>query len=100
MKRLEHLIAEIKKQLFPYSHAADVERSCERWSVSESDCLTSWTAEQLKNCRKKNKCDSRGLCVYYSHSDLASRNYAICREMILLFESGYIRCEKADIKDT
>ena len=33
MNRLEKLILEIKKQLFPYHHEHDVERGCERWGV-------------------------------------------------------------------
>lgn len=99
MKRLDRLIAQIKKQLFPYSHASDVARSCERWSVEDADCLTSWAAEQLRNCRAKNKCTSGGLCVYYSHGDLAERNYSICREIILLLENGDLRLDKLDDSD-
>ncbi len=96
MRRIERLVAEIKRQLFPYSHASDVERSCERWDVDIRDCMTSWMVEQIKNCRKKNGCDGRERCSYYSHGDLAKRNYEICREMSILMESGEISCVPSD----
>jgi len=92
MNRLEKLILEIKKQLLPYHHEHDVERGCQRWGVEDGDCLTSWIAGQLATCRHKNRCDKRGLCAYYSYSDLAKKNYEICREVILILENGDARC--------
>ncbi len=92
MNRLEKLIQEIKRQLFPYHHEHDIERGCERWEVESGDCLTSWVIEQLSNCRQKNRCSKRGMCVFYSYSDIAKKNYEICKEIILLFENGEAKC--------
>lgn len=92
MNRLEKLIVEIKKQLLPYHHEHDIERGCERWEVEEGDCLTSWVAGQLAVCGKKNKCADKKLCAFYSYSDLARKNYLICREVTLMLESGDARC--------
>ena len=93
MNRLERLIFDIKKQLFPYHHEHDIERGCERWGVQDGDCLTSWVAGQLAICRKKNKCGDKRMCVFYSYSDLARKNFEICREVILVFENGDARCD-------
>jgi len=92
MSRLHKLIEEMRRQLLPYHHEHDAERGGERWSVDENEYLTSWIAEQLVNCRQKNRCDRRGRCVYYSYGDLARRNYEICREVMLRLESGEISC--------
>ena len=92
MKRLEKLIFDIKKQLFPYHHEHDIDRGCERWGVKDGDCLTSWVAGQLAICRKKNKCADKRMCVFYSYSDLARKNFEICQEVILVFENGDARC--------
>lgn len=92
MNRLEKLILDIKRQLFPYRHEHDIERGCDRWDVDEEDCLTSWVAGQLAVCRQKNKCAKRGVCTFYSYSDLAKKNFEICNEVILIFESGEARC--------
>jgi len=92
MDRLERLIMEIKKQLLPYRHEHDIERGCERWEVSDEDCLTSWVAEQISNCKKKNRCAKRELCAYYSYSDIARKNYDVCKEISLLLESGELFC--------
>jgi hypothetical protein len=92
MNRLERLILEIKKQLLPFHQEHDVERGCERWGVDDGDCLTSWIAGQLCVCRQKNKCGKKGMCVYYSYTDLAKKNFEICREMILSLENGDARC--------
>jgi hypothetical protein len=92
MNRLEKLIAEIRKQLLPYRHEHDVERGCDRWEVGEEDSLTSWIAGQLASCRKKHGCAKRGLCAYYSYPDIATKNFEICREMLLLLENGEIEC--------
>jgi hypothetical protein len=92
MNRLEKLIDDIKKQLFPYRHEHDIARGCERWGVREGDCLTSWVAGQLDICRKKNKCADKRMCVFYSYSDLARKNFEICREVILVLENGEARC--------
>jgi len=96
--RIDRLVEEIKKQLFPYSLEHDIERSCDRWKVGNEDCVTSWVVEQLRSCRKKNKCDKRSLCVYYSHGDLARRNFDICREIIILIENGDVNCRESDKK--
>ncbi len=92
MNRLEKLIKEIRKQLLPYHHEHDVERGCERWDVENGDCLTSWVAGQLAACRKKNKCADKKLCAFYSYSDIARKNYTVCREIALMFESGEAMC--------
>jgi hypothetical protein len=92
MNRIEKLIHEIRNQLLPYHHEHDVEQSCERWEVEDRDCLTSWVVDQLTNCRQRNRCAKRGMCVYYSYSDIAKKNYEICREVTLLFESGEAQC--------
>ncbi len=96
MNRLEKLILEMRKHLIPYRHEHDVEKGCERWTVDESDVLTSWVAAQLAVCRRKNRCEKKGMCAFYSYSDLARRNYDICREMILLLENGDARCSISD----
>jgi hypothetical protein len=95
MNRLEKLILDIKKQLFPYSHEHDIERGCERWGVDEGDCLTSWVAGQLSICRQKNKCAKKRMCTFYSYSDLARKNFDICEEVILILENGEARCSFA-----
>jgi hypothetical protein len=96
MNRLEKLIIEIRKQLIPYRHEHDVERGCERWEVGDADLLSSWVAAQLAVCRRKSKCEKKGMCVFYSYSDLARKNYEICREMILLLENGDVQCSCTD----
>ncbi|GEM_PF-1765316 len=92
MKRLERLISDLRKQLFPFHDEHDAERSCERWEVGKGEFTALWLLEQLRNCRKKNRCDKRGRCVYYSYSDLSRRNYEICYEVILRLENGDMKC--------
>ncbi len=92
MNRLEKLILDIRKQLFPYHHEHDIARGCERWGVQDGDCLTSWVAGQLEVCRKKNRCADKRMCAFYSYSDLARKNFEICQEVILVFENGEARC--------
>jgi hypothetical protein len=92
MNRLARLILDIRKQLIPYRNEHDIVRGCERWGVDDSDILTSWLASQLETCRRKNRCDAKGMCVFYSYSDLARKNYDICRQMILVLENGEARC--------
>ena len=98
MNRLERLIMEIKKQLFPYHQEHDIERGRERWAIEESDYLTSWVVGQLDTCRKKSKCAEKGMCVFYSYSDLARKNFEICRELILAFENGEAACKFTEKK--
>jgi hypothetical protein len=93
MKRLEKLIRDMRKQLFPYHHEADIERGGSRWNVETGEYLSSWLAGQLRNCRKKNRCERRGRCAYYNYSDLSKRNYEICYEILIRMESGEITCE-------
>jgi hypothetical protein len=103
MNRIEKLILEIKRQLFPYRPEHDIERGCERWEVGGDDCLTSWMIEQLRNCRQKNGCSKKGMCALYSYSDLAKRNYDICEELVLLLENGsakFIFERKSEKDDT
>lgn len=100
MERLETLIARIRKQLFPYSVKSDVDKSCERWDVSDAECLGAWVVQQLRGCCQKNMCSKRGACALYAHGDLAKHNYEICREVILLFENGVIGCSLSDKSDT
>ncbi|MBN1884649.1 MAG: hypothetical protein JW876_03875 [Candidatus Krumholzibacteriota bacterium] len=92
MSRLRRLIDEMRRQLMPYHHKHDAERGADRWSVDEHEYLSSWIVAQLINCRSKNRCDRRGQCAYYSYSDMARRNFDICKEIILRMESGSIRC--------
>ncbi len=92
MNRLEKLIAEIRKQLLPYHHEHDVQKGCDRWDVSNEECVGAWIAEQLASCRKRNACAKRGLCAHYSYPDIAKKNFEICREMLLLLEEGEIEC--------
>jgi hypothetical protein len=92
MNRLEKLIAEIRKQLLPYRHEHDIERGCERWDVEKGDCLTAWVAGQLIACGTKNGCAEKKLCAFYSYSDIARKNYQICREVTLMLESGDAHC--------
>ena len=33
------------------------------------------------------------MCAFYSYSDLARKNFEICREVILVFENGDARCD-------
>jgi len=99
MNRLEKLMFEIKKQLLPYRHEQDIEKACERWDVSEEDCLTAWIADMLANCRKKNRCSKRELCAYYGYPDIARKNYDVCKEVILLMENGAIGCSFKEKKE-
>ena len=92
MRRIEKLIKEIRRQLFPYHHEHDIERKGERWEVEEGEYVSSWLADQLRNCRKRNRCEKRGRCVFYSYSDLSKRNYEICYEILLRLENGGFRC--------
>lgn len=104
MKRLESLIREMRKQLLPYHHEHDIERGGQRWDVGTGEYLTSWIASQLKSCHDKNRCSKRGKCSFFSYSDLAKRNYAICREILLRIENGEIRCsfesDETEVDDT
>lgn len=90
MDRLQKLIKEMRKQLFPYHHEHDIERGEKRWAVEKGEYLASWLAEQLRNCQKKNRCTRRGRCAFYSYSDLAKRNFEICFEVLMRLESGDI----------
>lgn len=92
MKKLEDLIQEIRKQLLPFSLEHDVDRGSERWGVGDEDCLSAWILTQMSNCRQRNRCSKKGECVYYGYSDLARKNYRICREIALLIENGEIGC--------
>jgi len=92
MKRLEKLIREMRKQLFPYHHEADIERGRERWGVDEAEYLESWILDQLRACHAKNRCEKHARCVFYEYGDLAKRNFEICNEIQLRIESGSIRC--------
>jgi len=93
MKELEKLIKELRKQLLPYHHDHDLESRRKRWEVGREEYLTSWLARHLAMCREKNRCSRRGRCVYYEYADLAKRNYEICYELLLRFESGDISCD-------
>ena len=90
MDRLQKLITEMRRQLFPYHHEHDIERGGKRWEVDDGEYLASWVAEQLRNCQKKNRCTRRGRCAYYSYGDLAKRNFDICYEVLMRIESGEI----------
>jgi hypothetical protein len=92
MNRLERLIKEVRKQLFPYHHEHDIERDRERWEVGNGEYLASWLSEQIRNCRKKNRCAKRGRCAFYDYSDLSKRNYEICREVLLRIDNGDVVC--------
>jgi hypothetical protein len=92
MRRLESLIREIRKQLFPYRNERDIERSCQQWEVEDGECLTSWVAAQLSVCRQKSKCAKKRMCSFYSYSDIARKNFEICQEMILILEGGEAKC--------
>ncbi|MBN1163707.1 MAG: hypothetical protein JXB45_03955 [Candidatus Krumholzibacteriota bacterium] len=92
MKKLEKLIKEMRKQLFPYHHEHDIERDEQRWMIKSGDYLESWIAEQLRICKKKNRCAKRGKCVFYDYGDLAKRNYEICHQVLLRLENGDIVC--------
>ncbi|MBU8921041.1 MAG: hypothetical protein KOO63_04380 [Bacteroidales bacterium] len=100
MRRVEKLIKEMQKQLFPYHHEHDIERGMKRWDVGEGEYLSSWLLMQLKACHSKSGCDKRGKCIFYEYGDLAKRNFEICNEIQLRLENGDIRCllEKDDEK--
>ncbi len=98
MRKLNRLIKELRKQLFPYHHEHDIERGGKRWKVENREYIASWLAEQLRSCRKKNRCDRRSRCAYYDYSDLSRRNYEICYEMMIRLENGEISCT-IDIED-
>lgn len=102
MDRLQKLIKEMRRQLFPYHHEHDIERGKARWDVKEGEYLASWVAEQLKNCQKKNRCKRRGRCAFYSYGDLAKRNFDICYEVLMRVESGEIsmKVQHAEEKGT
>ncbi len=90
--KLEKLIREMRKKLFPYHHEHDIERGSERWEVGSGEYLESWFLEQLRTCRKKNRCSRRNRCVFYEYGDISRRNYEICLEVQLRLENGSIRC--------
>lgn len=92
MKRLEKLIREMRKQLFPYHHEHDIERGRERWGIDEAEYLESWILEQLRACHTKNRCEKHGRCAFYEYGDLAKRNFEICNEIQLRIENGSIKC--------
>ena len=92
MERLEKLIRDIRQQLLPYHHEHDIERGGERWEVDENEYITAWVANQIRHCHERNRCEKKGLCVYYDYRDLAKRNFDICYEILLRLESGDIRC--------
>ena len=92
MKRLEKLIREIRGKLFPYHHEHDINRDAERWNVAEGEYLESWLVEQLRICRKKNRCERGTKCVFYEYSDIAKKNFEICLEVQLRLENGEIKC--------
>ncbi|UCF06857.1 MAG: hypothetical protein JSV33_07495 [bacterium] len=91
MRRLEKLIRDMRKQLFPYHHEHDIERGGQRWDIDTGEYLSSWIAEQLRHCRNRTRCSRRGRCAFYSYSDLAKRNFEICQEVLLRLENGGIR---------
>jgi hypothetical protein len=92
MERLEKLIKEIQQQLLPYHHEHDIERGGERWEIGRQEYITAWIAKQIRNCHERNRCEKKGLCVFYDYRDLAKRNFDICYEVLLRLESGGIRC--------
>lgn len=92
MDRLEKLIREIQQQLLPYHHEHDIERGGERWEVGRHEYITAWIARQIRNCHERNRCEKKGLCVFYNYRDLAKRNFDICYEILLRLESGVIQC--------
>ncbi len=92
MKRLERLIREMRKQLFPYHHEHDIERGRERWRIDETEYIESWILEQLRACHAKNRCEKHSRCLFYEYGDLAKRNFEICNEIQLRIENGSIRC--------
>jgi hypothetical protein len=96
MNRLEKLIRDMRRQLFPYSHEHDTERDGGRWDVDRKEYISSWLAANLHSCRKKNRCYKRRKCVYYDYSDLARRNFDICYELLLRIENGDIRLQLED----
>ncbi len=95
----------MRKKLFPYHHEHDVERGGERWDVGKGEYIESWFYEQLRICRKKNRCSRDNRCVFYEYSDIAKRNYDICLEIQLRLENGEIKCamgeddSESDAKD-
>ncbi|HSG28615.1 MAG TPA: hypothetical protein VLA34_09060 [Candidatus Krumholzibacterium sp.] len=92
MRKIEWLIREMRKQLFPYHHEHDVERESERWDVEEGEYVASWLLQQLRVCHAKSRCQKRGKCVFFDYGDLAKRNFEICNEVQLRLENGDIRC--------
>jgi len=92
MDRLEKLIREIQQQLLPYHHEHDIERGSERWEVSRNEYITAWIAKQIRNCHERNRCEKKGLCVFYNYRDLAKRNFDVCYEILLRLESGALQC--------
>jgi hypothetical protein len=95
MERLEKLIREIQQQLLPYHHEHDIERGGDRWEVGRHEYITAWIAKQIRNCHERNRCEKKGLCVFYDYRDLAKRNFDICYEVLLRLESGGIQCSLA-----
>jgi hypothetical protein len=92
MDRLEKLIRDIQRQLSPYDHEHDIERGAERWEVGTQEYITAWIAGQIRNCHQRNRCDKKGLCIFYNYRDLAKRNYDICYEIMTRLETGGISC--------
>ena len=92
MDRKEKFIKRIKKQLFPYKSERDIVSEGEKWEVSDEEYLTSWIRMMLIKCHKHTRCGEKQMCEYFSYSDIARENYRICREMILMMESGEIKC--------
>jgi hypothetical protein len=96
MNRLEKLIRDMQRQLFPYHHEHDIERGGQRWEVEEGEYIASWIAEQIRNCQTKNRCTKRGRCAFYTYSDLAKRNYEVCYEVLLRIENGDLKMSMED----
>ncbi|MBD3178239.1 MAG: hypothetical protein GF417_00820 [Candidatus Latescibacteria bacterium] len=96
MDRREKFIKRIKKQLFPYKSERDIDSEGEKWGVSDEDYLTSWIRMVLVKCQKHSRCAEKQMCEYFSYSDIARENYRICSEMILMLESGEIKCSFED----
>jgi hypothetical protein len=92
MDRLEKLIRDIQQQLLPYHHEHDIERGGKRWEVGRHEYITAWVANQIRNCHERNRCDKKGLCIFYEYRDLAKRSYDICYEVLLRLENGVIHC--------
>lgn len=91
MDKREKLIRQIQQQLMPYHHEHDIERGGARWEVGRNEYITAWIAQQIRNCHERNRCEKKGLCIFYDYRDQAKRNFDICYEILLQLESGELR---------